>query len=242
MDALAVSGAQAAVDTRERCVVESAGRSAGSYRGGVTSANLGPRFHDALNYASDHFGGRRRGNTRVPAIAHAMAVCALVLDLMPDEDEAIAALLHDVVEDRGGIDALNHIRDTWGPTVADLVEECSDEIESTDRDWMERKRAALERMTTESPAALRIALADKADNARTLLRALDAEGVALFERHAAGGRESLLWYYDELVAGFERRALDLGTNTGPLLREFEASVRELRRRSEPAPHPLGSGA
>lgn len=208
----------------------------------MSGANLGPRFHDALIYVSDHFGGRRRGNTRVPAIAHAMAVAALVLDLEGGEDEAIAALLHDVVEDDGGPEALAHIRERWGSEVARLVEECSDEIVPTERAWNDRKRDALARMPTESPSALRIALADKADNARTLLRALDVEGVELFERHAAGGRDELLWYYESLVDEFHGRADDLGTNTGPLLREFEESVKELRRRSAAAPHPLGSEA
>lgn len=208
----------------------------------VTGASLGPRFHTALIYASDHFDGRRRGNTRVPAIAHAMAVCALVLDMTVAEDEAIAALLHDVVEDHGGRPALEHIRDTWGEQVALLVEESSDEIEPTDRSWNERKQAALDRMPTESPAGLRIGLADKADNARTLLRALDAEGLELMERHAAGSRDALLWYYESLVEQFNARAEDLGPSTGPLLREFEVSVAELRRRSAPAPAPLGSGA
>lgn len=208
----------------------------------MTHVTLGPRFHDALNYASDHFEGRRRGNTRVPAIAHAMAVCALVLDVALEEDEAVAALLHDVVEDRGGRAALEHIRGTWGEAVAQLVEECTDEIEPSDAPWIDLKRAALDAMPEKSPAALRIALADKADNARTLLRAFDAEGAALFERHAAGGREALLWYYEALVAGFAARAAELGPNTGPLVQEFAASVAELRRRSAPAPEPLGSDA
>ncbi|MBJ7471611.1 MAG: HD domain-containing protein [Solirubrobacteraceae bacterium] len=206
----------------------------------MTGTPLGPRFHAALVYASAFFGDRRRGNTHVPAIAHAMAVCALVLDLSPTEDEAIAALLHDVVEDHGGRPELERIRTDWGDVVADLVEELSDEVEPSGRSWMELKAAALDRMVTESPAALRIALADKSDNACTLVRAYDAEGPALMTSHAAGSRDALLWYYEALVELFEQRRPDLGTEAWPLLREFSTAVALLRERSAAAPHPLGS--
>ncbi len=201
----------------------------------MTATALGPRFHDALVYASEHFAGRRRGNTRVPAIAHAMAVSALVMDLAACEDEAIAALLHDVVEDRGGHEALLVIRERWGSVVAGLVEECTDEIEPSGRPWIELKREALDRMQTESAAALRIALADKADNAATLVRAYDLEGPALLERHAAGSRETLLWFYDEMTEGFQRRLGDLGPQAAPLLGQLVASVERLRDRSAAAP-------
>ena len=156
---------------------------------------LSPRFHDALAYAAQHFQGRVRPNTRVPGIAHAMAVAALVIDLASDEDEAIAALLHDVVEDGGGPPALDEIHRRWGRAVADLVEECSDELEPTGRTWRERKADDLASYPRKSAGALRIALADKTDNTHTLLRALHVEGDALFERHAAGDRATFLWYY-----------------------------------------------
>lgn len=204
---------------------------------------LGPRFHDALVYASAHFAGRERGNTHVPAIAHAMAVSALVLDLSGGEDEAIAALLHYVVEDGGGRAALDEIRERWGQPVADLVEESSDEIEPSGRPWLELKQDTLDAMPDKSASGLLISLADKADNARTLLRALAGEGLVLVERHSAGGRDPLLWYYEALVAQFEARRDALGPEAGPLLAEFTVSVRELRERSAPAAaHPLGSSA
>ena len=209
---------------------------------GVTGTVLGPRFHEALVYASGHFDGRERGNTHVPAIAHAMAVSALVLDLSAGEDEAIAALLHDVVEDQGGRRALDEIRERWGDVVAGLVEESSDEIEPSGRPWLELKQDTLDSMPDKSPSGLLISLADKADNARTLLRALEGEGPALLTEHSAGGRDPLLWYYESLVTQFEARRDALGPEAGPLLAEFTVSVRLLRERSAPAPHPLGSSA
>lgn len=203
---------------------------------------LGPRFHDALVFASEHFAGRRRGNTHVPAIAHAMAVSALVMDVAASEDEVIAALLHDVVEDRGGPQALQEIRARWGDVVAGLVEECSDEVEPSGRPWLELKRASVDRLATESPAALRIALADKADNAASLVRAFDLEGAALLAQHSAGGREPLLWYYEALVEAFEARRGDLGSQAAPLAAQLAESVARLRDRSARAPQPLTSSA
>ncbi len=203
---------------------------------------LGPRFHSALVYASAHFEGRQRTNTHVPAMAHAMAVSALVLDLGADEDVAIAALLHDVVEDGGGRPALDEIRARWGDVVAALVEASSDEIEPTGRSWTALKQDTLDAMASKARPELFISLADKADNARTLLRAFEGEGPALMTRHSAGSRDALLWYYESLVAQFELRREALGPTAGPLLAELKGSVAALRERSASAAHPLGSSA
>jgi (p)ppGpp synthase/HD superfamily hydrolase len=193
----------------------------------VPVTELSPRFHDALTFAAAHFHGRVRQNTRVPGIAHAMAVASLVIDLADDEDEAIAALLHDVVEDGGGPEALDEIHRRWGRAVADLVEESSDELVPTGRTWRERKADDLEGYPGKSAAALRIALADKTDNTHTLLRALEVEGDALFARHAAGDRPTFLWYYGALVDAFTLRDADLGPAGRALLDEFRHTVGQL---------------
>ncbi len=190
---------------------------------------LTPRFHEALAFASAHFHGRGRPNTKVPGIAHAMAVAALVIDLAEDEDEAIAALLHDVVEDGGGLDALDEIHRRWGRAVADLVAACSDELVPTERSWRERKADDLLGYPAKSAAALRISLADKTDNTHTLLRALELEGEALFVRHAAGDRATFLWYY----GAHSRRSSSARTISGRAAAHFWGSFdtpsRNLRR-------------
>ncbi|MBO9533114.1 MAG: HD domain-containing protein [Solirubrobacteraceae bacterium] len=193
----------------------------------VPVTQLSPRFHDALAYAAAHFQGRSRPNTRVPGIAHAMAVAALVIDLADDEDEAIAALLHDVVEDGGGLAALKEIEERWGSVVSGLVAECSDELEPTDRTWRQRKAADLATYPVKSAGALRIALADKTDNTHTLLRALQTEGDALFARHAAGDRATFLWYYEALASALAARADELGPGGRALLCEFRNTVAQL---------------
>lgn len=163
-----------------------------------------------------------------------MAVAALVIDLAEDEDEAIAALLHDVVEDGGGLEALDEIHRRWGRVVANLVEECTDEVVPTDRSWRERKADDLRGYSGKSAAALRIALADKTDNTHTLLRALAGEGDALFARHAAGDRATFLWYYGALVEAFDLRADDLGSAGRALLGEFRHTVAQLASVASPA--------
>ncbi|MDQ8046044.1 MAG: HD domain-containing protein [Patulibacter sp.] len=189
------------------------------------------RFDEAFAYASERFAGKVRGNTRVPSIAHAMAVSALALDMGADETEAIAALLHDVVEDGGGHAALDHIRAEWGEQVAALVELSTDEIEPSGRPWREVKEDYLARLPTEPVAALRISLADKADNTRTLLRGLSEEGDALFARHTAGDRDTFLWYYESLVAIFRSRREELGDACASVLTELTRVVDLLRERS-----------
>ncbi|MDO9355564.1 MAG: HD domain-containing protein [Solirubrobacteraceae bacterium] len=198
---------------------------------------LSPSFSEAFVFAAERYVGKVRGNTRVPAIAHAMAVTALVLDLGGDEDEATAALLHDMVEDGAsdgpgrGAAALEEIKERWGDHVAALVEELTDEVESTGASWLDRKTAYLATMADCSPSALRISLADKTDNTRTLLRGLTEEGDALFARHTAGDRETFLWYYESLVAQFQARQDDLGAGAGPMLLELARVVDLLRIRS-----------
>ena len=194
----------------------------------MPAVTLSPAFLDAVGYATRHFEGRVRSNTGVPAIAHALAVTALVLDQGGDETEAIAAMLHDVVEDHGGPAALAVIRERWGSVVAGLVEECTDELEPSGRPWRAVKADYLDRMPTASAAALRISLADKTDNTRTLLRGLGELGDELFTRHTAGDRQTFLWYYEALVEQFHERREDLGPGSGSMLAELQRVVGLLR--------------
>lgn len=207
------------------------GGSTWAYALTMAAATLSPSFVDAFAFVAERYAGKVRSNTRVPAIAHAMAVTALVLDLGGDEEEATAALLHDVVEDGGGHATLDHVAEHWGDRVASLVEELTDEVESTGASWEQRKAAYLQRMTTSSASALRISLADKTDNTRTLLRGLGEEGDALFARHTAGDRATFLWYYESLVEQFHARAADLGPGAEPMLTELSRVVDLLGERS-----------
>lgn len=172
---------------------------------------LGPRFHLALSYASMMHQDQVRKKTPVPYIAHPLGVCAIVLLCGGDEDEAIAALLHDVAEDQGGERQLDRIASLFGANVARIVRACSDSLVDTQAGglkkeaWHVRKLRYLDELKREEdPSVLIVSAADKLDNLRAIER--DFRGVrddAGAERELwarfNGGKDGTLWYYESLV-------------------------------------------
>src|SRR3954447_5968864 len=130
---------------------------------------LSERFDAALHAATRHHARQLRKGTPVPYTAHLLAAASLVLEMHGDEDEAIGALLHDVVEDGGGSAALAEIEAAFGPAVAAIVLANSDSVDEGEhkRSWYERKRGYIDSFPGKSPAALRVSLADKLHNARS---------------------------------------------------------------------------
>ena len=155
---------------------------------------LANRFEDALAYAAELHTEQTRKGSGVPYISHLMAVTALVLEDGGSEDEAIAALLHDAVEDQGGKPTLQEIRTRFGEAVADIVLACSDAFTHPKPPWRERKKAHIEHMRQATPEARRVILADKLHNARSLLRDLRMEGNKTWKKFA-GSQSGTLWYY-----------------------------------------------
>ena len=117
------------------------------------------------------------------------------------EDEAIAALLHDAVEDQGGLDRLKDIRARYGNLVADIVDECTDSYGEPRPPWRHRKEQYLSELERSSPGALLVSLADKLDNVRTMLRGHRILGAELWER-SHKTPEDALWYYGTLASRF----------------------------------------
>jgi len=151
-----------------------------------------------------------------------MAVSALVLESGGNEDMAIAALLHDAVEDQGGEPTLMTIRRIFGDQVADLVSECSETIAQPKPPWLERKKGYLAHLKTVSEAALIISVADKLHNARSILADYRVHGDDLWKRFNASKADEL-WYFRELVQAFQAR----GSNQ--LVEEFSRVVGDLER-------------
>jgi len=133
--------------------------------------HLGLNFERALVYALHVHGGHVRKGTRVPYFSHLMAVAATVIENGGTEEEAIAALLHDAVEDQGGLPRLADIRNRFGPAVATIVEACSDSLDSAAGEprepWLTRKRRYLKALPEKSQPILRVTVADKLHNARS---------------------------------------------------------------------------
>ena len=188
-----------------------------------TAPALTERFLAAVGVAEEVHGRMRRRGTQIPYLAHLLVVTGLVLEDGGDEDEAIAAMLHDSVEDGGGRALLERIERSFGPRVADIVAGCSDSIDGDpDEPWLERKRRYLAHLPdVDDDAVLRVALADKVHNARSLVRDYREEGSALWARFTQKTARDQLWYYGRLVEFFEQR------RPGRLTEDLRRAVDEL---------------
>lgn len=182
---------------------------------------LSGRFDEALAYAAKTHRHQFRKGTTIPYLSHLLTVCGLVLDDGGDEDEAIAALLHDAPEDQGGRQTLAEIRRRFGDRVAATVEGCSDTFENPKPDWRVRKEQYLDHLRTETDqGTLRVSLADKLANARALLRDQLEQGNPHWERFNAP-RDAQCWYYTNLADVFRQRF------DGPMARELTTTVSRL---------------
>jgi (p)ppGpp synthase/HD superfamily hydrolase len=162
---------------------------------------LTDRFADALAYAERlHRTQTRKGN-RIPYVAHLMAVCATVLEWGGDEDTAIAALLHDAVEDQGGLETLTDIRIRFGDRVAGIVAACSD---STTADsgkkapWLERKRRHIDHLAGAGMDVALVTAADKLHNITAMIRDIRRHGAETMKRFNATP-EQVVWYNRQIV-------------------------------------------
>jgi GTP pyrophosphokinase len=166
-----------------------------------TAARLSTRFEDALKLANRLHLKQVRKGTDIPYMAHLLGVASIALEHGADEDEAIAAVLHDAVEDQGGQPTLTRIRKRFGPRVAGIVEGCTDADTIPKPPWKQRKTRYIEHLHQAKPSVLLVSAADKLHNARSILGDFREHGEALWDRFA-GGRDGTLWYYRELVTAF----------------------------------------
>lgn len=185
---------------------------------------VSPRLSEALSMAVARHRFQTRKGTAVPYITHLLAVTALVGESGGTEDEMIAALLHDAVEDGGGHPLLEEILEKFGKSVADIVEGCTEHFSVNEKaPWLERKQAYLIRLAEAPLTVLRVTCADKLHNALTISRDLKSQGPSMFERFK-GDRDGTLWYYRSLARLYgalvqDEPSLDTG---------FRAVIRELR--------------
>ena len=188
----------------------------------IENSVLTNRFVEALGYAAElHLHQRRKGKGQ-PYVGHLLGVAAIVIQHGGGEEEVIAALLHDAVEDQGGLPRLDEIRTKFGERVARIVDGCTDSYEASGekREWGERKRAYIERVAHEPEDVRLVSAADKLANAREILADYRVEGDAVFTRFS-GRKKGTLWYYRTLVDVFRKA----GSN--PLIDELDRVVTEL---------------
>ncbi len=164
---------------------------------------LTERFDIALVYASDAHREQFRKGSGVPYIAHLLGVASIALEYGADEDQAIAALLHDAVEDQGGLERLEDIRSRFGERVAGIVADCTDSHVIPKPPWRERKEQYVASLDGKPAASLLVSLADKTHNAEAIVADLERSGEEVWMRFT-GKRDGTLWYYETLALTFAR--------------------------------------
>lgn len=171
-----------------------------------------------------------RKGSRIPYFSHLLAVASLVLEHGGGEDEAIAALLHDAVEDQGGTPILAEIEARFGAPVASIVQGCTDAVTIPKPPWRERKERYIARLAHEPPQVRLVSAADKLHNARSIVSDYRCLGEALWDRFH-GGRDGTLWYYQAVSTVLVDR--------GPaaLALELARVVQEMERLANPERSP-----
>ncbi len=183
---------------------------------------LSARFEEALILAARWHAGQVRKETTIPYIAHLLGVASIVLEQGADEDEAIAALLHDAVEDQGGEVILDEIRARFGDRVAEIVAGCTDAWTTPKSPWRERKEAYIAHLRQASASVRLVSAADKLHNARSILADYRVLGEALWSRFN-GGKAGTLWFYRALVETLQ------AADPTPLVEELDRVVSEIER-------------
>jgi len=181
---------------------------------------LSARFEEALLFATHLHAKQVRKGSGIPYISHLLAVTALVLEYGGNEDEAIAALLHDAIEDQGGEETRQKIRQRFGETVVEIVNGCTDADTMPKPPWRPRKEAYIAHLHDASTSVLLVSAADKLHNVRTILTDYRVVGEEIWQRFKAG-KEGTLWYYRTLLAVYQTRGVT------PLVLELERTLEKL---------------
>ena len=188
---------------------------------------LSPRFEKALVYANRLHACDKRKGTSVPYVAHLLGVCALVLSDGGSEEEAVAALLHDALEDHPNETSREEIGKRFGARVLSIVEDCTDtppDYKGGDKPpWRQRKESYVEHIRSSDSRSHRVALADKLNNITSTIVDYRRHGESVWERFNAG-KEDQVWLYRTLVEAFREAGVK-----GPMFDEFAKVVKELDR-------------
>ena len=181
---------------------------------------LSHRFTQALVYATELHAEQIRKGSKVPYISHLLGVASIALEYGADEDEAIAALLHDAIEDQGGQTVRAEIRVRFGERVTEIVDGCTDTDTTPKPPWAERKKAYIARISSTLPSVRLVSAADKLHNIRSILKDYRTQGDVVWDLFK-GGKQGTLWYYRSLVAAFHE------ADSTPIVIELDRLVTEL---------------
>jgi (p)ppGpp synthase/HD superfamily hydrolase len=187
---------------------------------------LSSRFEQALVYATQLHANQVRKGGDIPYVSHLLSVAALVLEDGGDEDEAIAGLLHDAVEDRGSVEIREAILVKFGERVVSIVDSCTESCTIPKPPWRDRKLGYIEQMRRASPSVLRVSMADKLHNARSILADIERVGESVWDKFK-GGKAGTLWFYRSLLEIYRQ------TGSNFLVSEIERAVDRLESLKQP---------
>lgn len=183
---------------------------------------LTARFAEALVFATQLHAEQTRKGTAIPYISHLLAVTSIVLENGGNENEAIAALLHDSIEDQGGAATREELRRRFGNAVVAIVDGCTDAEVMPKPPWRARKEAYIAHIRHASSSVLLVSAADKIHNARTVLADYRVLGDSLWTRFN-GGKDGTLWYYRSVTNALKEAGMN------PVVEELERVVSEIER-------------
>ena len=183
---------------------------------------LTQRFTAALEFAAELHRNQIRKGSGIPYIAHLLGVASIALEYGADEDEAIASLLHDAIEDQGGAKTREEIRRRFGDRVTAIVDGCTDAEVTPKPPWRQRKEEHLEHLCHAEPSVVLVATADKLHNARAILKDYRVLGEPLWHRFR-GGKEGTLWYLRAVVDALE------AAGRTPIIDELRLVVTDIER-------------
>ena len=170
--------------------------------------DMSARVVSALAFALPRHSSQRRKGKDIAYVGHLLRVMGFVVEVGGDEDEIIAALCHDMIEDQGGEAAAQEIERQFGPRVRAIVEGCTDAWSEPKPEWRLRKEAHLKRLDKADRSILLVTVADKLDNAITIVDDIVADGWRTLARFR-GAAEGTAWYFTAIYELLDRR-LELG--------------------------------
>ncbi|MGB3402328.1 MAG: HD domain-containing protein [Microcoleaceae cyanobacterium] len=184
---------------------------------------LSSRFTEALTYATELHADQTRKGSDIPYVTHLLGVTSIALEYGANEDEAIAALLHDAIEDQGGKATRDEIHRRFGEKVTAIVEGCSDSSDGGPKlPWRQRKEAYIAHIATASPSVRLVSASDKLYNVRSIVRDYRRVGEEIWNRFN-GKKSGTLWYYRAMLEAFRQ------VEVTPLINELETEVQELEQ-------------
>jgi (p)ppGpp synthase/HD superfamily hydrolase len=191
------------------------------------AAQYSDRLIEALAVAARLHARQQRKGSGVPYLSHLLGTCSIALDYGADEDEAIAALLHDAIEDVEPVEEARAAVAAFGGRVLHIVEGCTDTDVHPKPPWRGRKERYMAHLADADASVLLVSAADKLHNVRSLAADLRRQGSATWERFT-GGREGSLWYYRAAADAFRANP----RHRPDLVDELERAVAEVERLAE----------